>query len=102
MMAIKRLVRDVECNIREAREKICKAYEMMETDRPFADWQKDMALSHLTFNARGHELLKKQVEGMAGCADPLAAGMRAVYADRHAEMIRETAEIKAMIDNYGK
>ena len=40
MRAIKAVVRDIEGNIREAREKIAKAYQMMESNRPFADWQR--------------------------------------------------------------
>lgn len=59
MRAIKQVVKDIECNIREAREKIGKAYQMMESNRPYADWQREIAIAHLTFNARGMRLSKR-------------------------------------------
>ena len=102
MRAIKNVTRDIEGNIREAREKIAKAYQMMDSNRPYADWQKDMAMQHLTFNTKGHEIVKKMIADVAASTDPLAPGMRAMFEDMHADMMRDTAEVKAMIDNYGK
>lgn len=102
MRAIKNVARDIEGNIREAREKIAKAYQMMESNRPYADWQRDMAMGHLAFNAKGHEIVKKMIADIAGSTDPLAPGMRAMFEDIHADMMRDTAEVKAMIDSYGK
>lgn len=37
-----------------------------------------------------------------GRTDPLAPGMRAMFEDMHADMMRESAEVKAMIDAFGK
>lgn len=102
MRTIKVVVRDIEGNIREAREKIAKAYQMMESNRAYADWQRDMALQHLTFNSKGHEIVKKMIADVAASTDPLAPGMRAMFEDMHADMMRDSAEVKAMIDNYGK
>lgn len=102
MMAIKRVVVDMETNIREARDKIGRAYQMMTSDRAYADWQRDMAMQHLAFNARAHEIVKRLIADTAASTDPLAPGMRAVFEDRHADIMRETAEVKAMIDAYGK
>ena len=102
MREIKRLVKDIETNIHEAREKIGKAYQLMEHDRAYADWQRDMALSHLAFNSRGHEIVKRLIAEQADSTHPLAPGMRAMFEDVHADMIRETAEVRAMIENYGK
>ena len=102
MRAIKNVARDIEGNIREAREKIAKAYQMMESNRPYADWQRDMAMGHLAFNAKGHEIVKKMIADVANSTDPLAPGMRAMFEDIHADMMRDTAEVKAMIDSYGK
>ena len=102
MRAIKNVTRDIEGNIREAREKIAKAYQMMDSNRPYADWQKDMAMQHLTFNTKGYEIVKKMIADVAASTDPLAPGMRAMFEDMHADMMRDTAEVKAMIDNYGK
>lgn len=102
MRAIKHVVKDIETNIREAREKIGKAYQMMESNRSYADWQKDMAMTHLVFNTKGHEIVKKMIADVAASTDPLAPGMRAMFEDMHADMMRESAEVKAMIDAYGK
>jgi hypothetical protein len=102
MKEIKQVIKDIEGNIHEAREKIHKAYELMDRDRMFADWQRDMALSHLNFNTRGHEIVKRMIADIIDDAHPLAAGMRAVYEDRHADIVREAAEVRSMIDNYGK
>ena len=102
MREIKHVVKDIEHNIREAREKITRAYNLMESNRPFADWQRDMAAQHLTFNGRGHEIVKKMIADVAASTDPLAPGMRAMFEDMHADLMRESAEVKAMIDNYGK
>jgi len=102
MRAIKNVARDIEGNIREAREKIAKAYQMMESNRPYADWQRDMAMGHLAFNAKGHEIVKKMIADVANSTDPLAPGMRAMFEDIHADMMRDTAEVKGMIDAYGK
>lgn len=102
MRAIKNVARDIEGNIREAREKIAKAYQMMESNRPYADWQRDMAMGHLAFNAKGHEIVKKMIADVANSTDPLAPGMRAMFEDIHADMMRDAAEVKGMIDAYGK
>lgn len=102
MREIKHVVKDIEHNIREAREKIMRAYNMMESNRAYADWQRDMAMGHLAFNAKGHEIVKKMIADVANSTDPLAPGMRAMFEDIHADMMRDTAEVKAMIDSYGK
>lgn len=102
MREIKRVVKDIETNIHEAREKIGKAYLTIESDRAYADWQRDMALQHLAFNSRGHEIVKRLISERVSETHPLTAGMRAMYEDRHADMMREAAEVRSMIDNYGK
>ena len=102
MREIRDVVKTIEHNVHEAREKIEKAYSLMERNRPFADWQRDMAAQHLTFNGKGHEIVKKMIADQADNQHPLAPGMRAMYEDMHAEIIRETAEVRAMIDSYGK
>lgn len=102
MREIQCIAREIRENIREAREKIGKAYEMMEKDRAHADWEKEMAMAHLAFNSRGHEIVKKMIGELADNTSPLAPGMRAVYEEMHADMMREAAEVKAMIDGYGR
>ena len=89
-------------NLREARKYICKAYDLKETCKPAADWCKEMAAKHLEFNNAGHALVKKMIEDYAasGNNSELAPGMRAVYNDLHCDMMREHAEIQAMITGY--
>lgn len=91
-------------NLSEARKYIGKAYELRDTCKYAADWCKDMAAMHLQFNVAGHTVSEKLIaEYVASGKDSeLVPGMKAVYADVHADMVRETAEIKAMIDAYGK
>lgn len=89
-------------NIREARKYIDKAYELKEVSPMAAEWCKDMAVSHLQFNARGHDYVKKLIaQRMAsGESSELMPGMKAVYEELHADMIRDAAEVHAMIDRF--
>lgn len=102
MREIKRVAKDIETNIREAREKIGRAYLTIESDRAYADWQRDMAMQHLTFNNKGHEIVKRLISERVSETHPLTAGMRAMYEDWHTDIMREAAEVRSMIDNYGK
>lgn len=87
-------------NLREARKYINKAYELRDTHQQAAEWCKDMAAKHIDFNSKGHELVKKLITEAENKQSPLAPGMMAVYNDMHADMIREQAEILAMISGY--
>ena len=102
MKDIKCISKAIDHNIREAREKICKAYELKDRDRPYADWLRDMAKAHLDFNVRGHEIVAKKIAEFAasGKASELTPGMKAIYEDMHADMIRDAAEVQAMIAGY--
>ena len=89
-------------NLREARKYICKAYELKDSCKEAADWCKDMAVKHLDFNTKGHDLVAKLIKDYAASErhSDLVPGMRAVYEDLHCDMMRETAEIQAMITGY--
>ena len=89
-------------NLREARKYIGKAYELRESCRPAADWCKEMAVRHLEFNQIGHSMVKKLIEDYAnsGAQSELLPGMKAVYTDMHADIMRESAEVQAMISAY--
>ena len=92
-------------NIDEASRYIKHAYAMHDACRMAADWCRDMAATHLSFNQNGHELVKKLIrdykESEAYKERPqYADGMIAVWEDRHAELMSEATEVKAMIDNY--
>lgn len=86
-------------NVREARKYALKTYELREKNKMAADWCREMAAAHLAFNASGTALTKKMMEE-ARAADPSErmAGMLEVWAEQHAEIAREGAEVKAMLD----
>ena len=87
-------------NLREARKYINQAYELKETYPQAAEWCKEMAAKHLEFNAKGHELTKKLISEAEAKQSHLGPGMKAVYDDIHADMVRENAEIMAMINGF--
>lgn len=102
MIMIKQLSRDIRENINEAREKIGEAYRIRDKNKATADWYRDMASAHLRFNDAGHQnvirLINEARSKMEN--DPMMPGMLAVYEDMHADIIRDTAEVQAMIQNY--
>lgn len=102
MRMIKMLSEGIKGNICEAREKICTAYKLKDKDKAVADWYKDMAAQHLAFNQVGHACVKKLIdEAKAKRADDkLMPGMIAVYEDMHADIMRDSAEVQAMIAAY--
>lgn len=102
MKMIKLLSDEIRENIHEAREKIKKAYEMRDKDKAIADWYKEMAAAHLKFNDTGHNIVVHMInearEKMAG--NPMLPGMIAVYDEIHADVVKEAAEVQAMISTY--
>ena len=102
MRMIKQISGDIRCNICEAREKICTAYKLREKDKAAADWYKDMAAQHLAFNTAGHANVKRLIEDakVKRADDKLMPGMVAVYEDLHADIVRDSAEVQAMIAAY--
>lgn len=102
MRMIKQLCYEINGNICEAREKICTAYKLREKDKALADWYKDMAAQHIAFNTVGHANVKRLIdEAKAKRADDkLMPGMVAVYEDMHADIMRDSAEVQAMIAAY--
>lgn len=89
-------------NLREARKYIRKAYELRDECREAADWCRDMAVKHLEFNVKGHDLAKKLIADYAAKDQhaALAPGMKAVYDCIHADLARESAEVQAMVQAY--
>lgn len=90
----------IKGNIDEAKRYIELAYEMRDTDKQTADWCRDMAQAHITFNTTGHNIVKRMIDGVNREDNPLAPGMLAVYEDIHKDVMRRTAEINAMISTY--
>lgn len=102
MRMIKQLCYEIKGNICEAREKICTAYKLREKDKPLADWYRDMAAQHLAFNTVGHANVKRLIDEAKSkrADDKLMPGMVAVYEDMHADIMRDSAEVQAMISAY--
>ena len=99
MKMIKLLSEEIKHNIHEAREKIEKAYELREKDKAAADWYKHMAAAHIDFNNAGHSRVAALIaEAKAKKEhDPMLPGMMTVYEDMHADVMKESAEVSAMI-----
>ena len=102
MMMIKHLSKDIERNICEARDKISTAYKLREKDKAAADWYKEMAAAHMAFNNNGHAVVGRLIgDARAKMVDnPLLPGMIAVYEDMHADIMKDAAEVQAMIAAY--
>lgn len=105
MLIIKQLAKDMECNIREAEDKIGTAYALRATDPAEAMWYRDMALAHLNFNAKAHELIAAQIAAYKASAEhkehpEYVEGMQAVWSDRHADIVVQSARVKSMIDSF--
>ena len=102
MKMIKMLSEEIKGNICEAREKIGMAYKLREKDKAAADWYKDMAAQHIAFNTAGHANVKRLIDDAKSkhADDKLMPGMVAVYEDMHADIMRDSAEVQAMIAAY--
>ena len=102
MKMIKMISEEIKGNICEAREKIGMAYKLREKDKAAADWYKDMAAQHMAFNSAGHANVKRLIDDAKAkhADDKLMPGMVAVYEDMHSDIMRESAEVQAMIAAY--
>ena len=105
MIIIKNLAEDIECNIREANDKIGTAYSLRTEHPAEAMWYKDMAFAHLNFNTKAHELIANLIANYQKTEQynehpEYAEGMKAVWNMKHSDMIRETARVKSMIDTF--
>ena len=102
MRMIKQVCCEIKGNICEAREKIGMAYKLREKDKAAADWYKDMAAQHMAFNTAGHANVKRLIDDAKAkhADDKLMPGMMAVYEDMHADIMRDSAEVQAMIAAY--
>lgn len=102
MRMIKKVSDAIRENIHEAKEKIEIAYRLRDEDKNVADWYKEMAAAHIGFNGTGHNVVTKLIETAKTkeAGNPMMPGMMAVYNEIHADLIKENAEVQAMIQNY--
>lgn len=105
MRIIKQIVKDMECNIREAENKISTAYAIRADYPDVAEWYRMMAAEHLSYNERAHELvtdlIDKYKHSDTHAEHPeYAAGMMAVWQDQHNDIVADNARVRAMIDTF--
>ena len=105
MKMIRCISGNISCNIREARDKIMKAYELRSEDMDSALWLREMASAHLTFNEKGHAIVTKLINQYRMSDDykenpAYADGMMDAWNTIHADHVKETAEVRAMIDAF--
>ncbi len=105
MKLIKCVSNEMKGNIGEAREKIRKAYELKEADRGTAMWFCDMAEAHIKFNIDGHNVVENLIESYKNSEEykrnpEYANGMMDAWKAMHADLLAETAEVRAMIEGF--
>lgn len=105
MKLIKQIAESMEGNLREARNHIGTAYRLKDSDPQSAAWYKDMASAHINFNTAGHTAIAKLITDYKETPDyknraDYYAGMLDVWNAKHADIVRETAEIQAMITTF--
>lgn len=91
-------------NIEEAEKYVKEAHRLRHDHRMMADWCIDMAKHHLNFNERGELLLDELCRelGEAAGNSELMSAMRTHVHDKRGWMAEETAEIRTMIEMYGR
>lgn len=101
MLIIRQIAKDIACNIREAEDKIGVAYSIRDEFPEEADWYKHMAIDHLEFNDRAHNLIADLIKEHRETAHPeYIAGMQAVWDAEHKELIADAARVKALIESF--
>ena len=89
-------------NIREAKHYADEAFRLKDSNPMASEWCREMANMHLHFNDKGHDYVKRLIANYeaSGENSVLAPGMKAVYQEIHADLIRQAAEVRAMLDLY--
>lgn len=89
----------IKSNLHEARKYIEMAIEQKEDCPSLSEWARKMAKAHLDFNQDGHAVAKRLIEEYkaSGNHSDLAPGMLAMFNVIHADLIKEEAELSAML-----
>ena len=92
-------VMTVHHNMKEAKEKILKAYKMREECKELADWERDMAVAHVNFNTGGTMLAQDHIRRVRDqhAGEHRTMGMVDVWESWLHEIMSEMAEIRAMM-----
>lgn len=100
--AVRQAVMDLQGNVTEARAKIRRAWEFRKDCKGLGDWQREMAMGHVGYNANGAkmamELIAQVRQEHAG--NERAMGMLDIYEEWMHATVADMAEVKAMIEAY--
>ena len=104
------LLKTMMHNVKEAQQKIHKAYEWKEKHKGIADWQRQMAVAHLEFNDKAEQMVRagfQEIRNEHGHnhdhdAVERMMGRCEAYEEWLEQIGPETAEVRAMIDAYGR
>lgn len=107
---IRCIIKTMMHNIAEAREKIHKANEWKEKHRGIADWYKQMAAGHLDYNSGAMQMARSGLQEMRSehshGEDQQTMHRMLGKCDAYEEWLEqiapEIAEVRAMIEAYGK
>lgn len=107
---IRSVLKTMMNNVAEAREKIHKANEYKDRNRGIGDWFKMMSNGHLEYNMGAMQMVKSGLQELRErtehtgdqAAINLAKGKCEAYEEWLSQIVPETAEVKAMIDAYGR
>lgn len=102
MQIIKTAADIIKSNLHEARKYIDLAYAHKSDAPLLSDWARKMAKAHIDFNIDGHNAVKRLIDDYhaSGQHSDLAPGMMAMFKVIHADLIREEAELSAMLQNF--
>lgn len=89
-------------NVREAHKYAEDAFIKKPKCKAAADWCRDMANMHLQFNTSGAAVMKKIIDHYEHDEEFAAhmPGAIALADCRHAQLMKHTAEVRAMLDMY--
>lgn len=106
---IKCIVSNMMHNVKEAKDKIEKAYAWREKHKGIADWFRTMAASHIDYNNGAHQMVRNGLQEMRSemhhddvAKHHHAMGKCEAYEEWLEQIVVETAEVKAMIEGYGR
>lgn len=96
---------DMRENVDEARDKIMTAFELKDDCPQAALWYRDMAAAHIAFNTNGHAVVTKMISDYRASDayrehPEYADGMMDAWNAIHADVVKKTAEVQAMISTF--
>lgn len=102
MEHVKWAIKAVHENVREAHEKILKAYRLREECKPLADWERDMAMAHIDFNNGGTRLAMDHIQRAREehAHNERALGKIDAWEHWLHDIVGQMAEVRAIIDSY--